>query len=1221
MLSDRNKMATNYRHMSIASAVAIWVLALTGAVAAIGWTVAFPNQAFADERVPVAYAYSEWQRTGEGPAGDEQSAAAVFIEAQPRPESGDGYWALGPVYDGEPIPWRSEDVFKVKVCEGVSPKSIATWFDSIPTYNKIDVDLSEMDTTNLESASGAFTDCSSIASVALPAQTPSKAVDCSSMFEGCDLLSSVEFGGFGNASLSNAESMFKGCARLKEIDLSNANTEDAASMTGMFQGCSNLAKISVGAHFAFAGKGSGVFKGVGGPWSTEDASGTYETLDDIPQGVAAVYVRKASEGINAYLLPSTGEGDDSVLSIRTGYREPAEGEVYLGAVGEDFVPWSRQHSGRKYNVVKFENEVAPTSTRSWFEDPGMGGVEDSIRFENLGLFDTSRVTDMSYMFSNCDLPADFDFSALNTSNVESMERMFYFSDIKDLDISRLDTSHVKNLSWFLGGSLPKGFDKLDVSSATDISGLFQGERAYAGIDLSSFDTSKAAVMDDLFSGASLKDVDLSKLDTSSAVSMKYMFSNASLQGADLGKLKAPHVTDMSEMFYSADLSGIDLTGFDTSNVADMSKMFYSSNLSGACVGGLNTSSATDMSEMFALAKGLESFGFESWDVSHVNNADRMFCGCGDLASVSFEGASFTKHCCFRSMFAICEKLAQVNFGDMQREDWLGGVERMFYECGTLSTIRVGAGFDAPGVVPRGTWKSASTGKLYRNDTLPTGIADTYSFEDARTYSFASLSKETGELRITSEEPESGGGLSVYSVSEQGYETADEAPWADKRASITTVVVESTGKVSSMANWFNGCENLTSVDLAGIDSTNLTSIEGFCEGCRSLRSVVVGPDYASNKLGTAARAFKGCKSLSEVPTQVLASESGISGYCYLSDISETFASCTSLESVDFSACGISNVRKMAGLFDKCSNLKRVVFPEGCQAYSASDMSRMFRMCASLTDIENLSYFNSSGSVTCDEMFRGCSSLEQLDLSSLNTGQRSMKRMFHGCTSLNKISVGTDFCFTSYRRKGGSEFPDGIWAREGATDIAYMSNSIPSWTAATYVRVSDPTEFNVVSLYGEGTSSEVTQTSQVTVDENGVATLEVDYDFSNYTASNEVNLNDDYQAAKSKTLNRRRISKQKVRKVAANWRITEINIGSKVTSIDAYAFSEAPSVWRLNVKSPALKTPDSVYGCLWGSNISSVMVKFSKKAAKKARSSKAKVVNAFNWYSGYSVAWAA
>ena len=1185
------------------------MLALVGVIAITGWAVA-PNTAFADERTPVAYAYSEWRGTGEGVSGDEQAAAAVFVEAQPRPETGDGYEALGPVYDGEPIPWRSEDVFSVKVCAGVSPKSIASWFDSLPRYHNVAVDLSEMGTANLEDASRAFAECSSITSIVLPVQTLSGTVDCSSMFEGCERLSSIDFNGFGSALLSSAESMFKDCVCLKELDLSNMNTEGATSVARMFKGCANLVKVKVGVHFIFADKGSGVFEGVGGPWSTEDGATTYETLADIPQGVAAVYVHKASEGINAYLLPSTGEDGDSVLSIRTGYRNPKEGEVYLGAVGEDFVPWSRQHSGRKYDVVRFENEVVPVNTRSWFEEPGMSSGQGLIRFENLERLNTSSVEDMSYMFSDCTLGADLDLSVLDTSNVVNMERMFYFSDIKDLDISKLDTSHVENLSWFLGGSLPKGFDALNVSSAIDISGLFMGRCAHAGIDLSNFDTSKARVMDHLFSGASLKDIDLSKLDTSSAVSMKSMFSGASLQGADLNKLRAPLVTDMSEMFYSADLSGVDLTGFDTSHVTDMSRMFYWSNLSGAQVGGLNTSSATRMNEMFALTTGLESFDFENWDVSHVGSAFSMFYECGDLASVSFAGASFTKHCSYTNMFANCKKLTQVNFGDIRRDDSPGGVEDMFYGCEALSTIQVGAAFDAPDVVPQGTWKSTSTGKRYRSDTLPNGVADTYTLEDVRTYSFASLNRETGELRITREEPEGGERLSVYSVSEQGYETADEVPWADDRANIRTVLVESTGKVTSMANWLNGCDNLVSVDLTGLDASSLTSIEGLCEGCASLKSIVVGADYKNNKLGTAARAFKGCKSLAEAPIQVLASNCDILDYCYLSNISEAFSSCASLESVDFTECDISSVRNMAGLFDKCTKLKRVVFPDGRQAWSASVMSRMFRMCTSLSDIENLSYFNSDGGVTCDEMFRGCSSLEQLDLSALNTGNRGMKRMFHGCTSLNKISIGTDFCFTSRGRKSGSEFPNGIWAREGATDVAYFSNSIPSWTAATYVRVNDPAGFNVISLYGEGTSSEVTQTSQVTVDENGVATLEVDYDFSNYTASSEVNLNEDYQAARSKTLNKSHISKRKVRKVAANRRVTTVNIGSKVTSIEPYAFSEAPSVYVLNVKSPALKTWGSVHGCLYGSNVTNVWVSFSNRAARKARSSVAKVVNAFN-----------
>ena len=75
-----------------------------------------------------------------------------------------------------------------------------------------------------------------------------------------------------------------------------------------------------------------------------------------------------------------------------------------------------------------------------------------------------------------------------------------------------------------------------------------------------------------------------------------------------------------------------------------------------------------------------------------------------------------------------------------------------------------------------------------------------------------------------------------------------------------------------------------------------------------------------------------------------------------------------------------------------------------------MSGMFRGCSSLTSLD-LSSFNTSSVTGMNNMFANCSSLTSLDLSNFNTSKVSgTYQMFVGCTSLNHLDI-SNFTFNA------------------------------------------------------------------------------------------------------------------------------------------------------------------------------------------------------------------
>ena len=145
-------------------------------------------------------------------------------------------------------------------------------------------------------------------------------------------------------------------------------------------------------------------------------------------------------------------------------------------------------------------------------------------------FNTSNVTNMSYMFISCRGLSSLDVSSFNTSNVTNMGNMFSScSGLTSLDLSNFDTSKVTNMK-----------------------SMFQSCSKLTSLDLSSFNTSKVTTMSGMFESCSgLTSMDISSFDTSNVTTMSGMFYNCSgLTSLDLSSFNTSKVTNMDRMFYN-----------------------------------------------------------------------------------------------------------------------------------------------------------------------------------------------------------------------------------------------------------------------------------------------------------------------------------------------------------------------------------------------------------------------------------------------------------------------------------------------------------------------------------------------------------------------------------------------------------------------------------------------------------------------------------------------
>ena len=228
-----------------------------------------------------------------------------------------------------------------------------------------------------------------------------------------------------------------------------------------------------------------------------------------------------------------------------------------------------------------------------------------INFNNN--FNTSKVTNMFYMFSGCSSLTSLDISSFNTSNVTNMAYVFNeCQSLTSLDLSNFNTSKVTDMGTMFRLCVSLTFLNLksfNTSNVLNMFGLFMACSSLTSLDLSNFNTSKVTDMYGMFSGCSLlTNLDLSNFNTSNVTDMQNMFLNcSSLTSLDLSNFNTSSVTNMSSMFMScSSLTELDLSNFNTSKVTNMSWMFNDCSSLTTTINIMNAN-VTDYSNMFRLA--------------------------------------------------------------------------------------------------------------------------------------------------------------------------------------------------------------------------------------------------------------------------------------------------------------------------------------------------------------------------------------------------------------------------------------------------------------------------------------------------------------------------------------------------------------------------------------------------------------------------------------------
>ena len=431
--------------------------------------------------------------------------------------------------------------------------------------------------------------------------------------------------------------------------------------------------------------------------------------------------------------------------------------------------------------------VAPANMEYWMQG------NKSLKTADLTGLKMSQVTTMYRMFADCTAMTSVNFGEnIDTSNVTSMYDVFSncqsLTTIENLD--KFDTSNVTTMMgmfWQCFSITSLDLSSFDTANVTEMPGMFTDCKKLTNITFSeNFDTGKVTAMYSMFSGCrSLTSLDLPKsFDTSSLKNATHMFQDCtSLTSLTLPEsFDTSNATEMQYMFYGCtSLTSLTLLeSFDTSNVNNMEFMFYkcSSLESLNLPESFDTSSVTNMQYMFQFCTSLTSLTLpDKFDTSKVTNMYAMFNNCTALTELNLPKSFNTTNVKnMYAMFAGDSALEQITLGDQFYVQNATDLSAMFSGCSNLATIDGNLIF-ASGEGEENQNKATTMASMFNQCSALKRVPFTYEGEIVQ---FPAL--------------------------------------------------------TTMANMFSGCQNLTSIDMGGWQMQDLTNTSSMFKDCSALETL-------------------------------------------------------------------------------------------------------------------------------------------------------------------------------------------------------------------------------------------------------------------------------------------------------------------------------------------------------------------------------------------------
>lgn len=251
-----------------------------------------------------------------------------------------------------------------------------------------------------------------------------------------------------------------------------------------------------------------------------------------------------------------------------------------------------------------------------------------------------------------------------------------------------------------------------------------------------------------------------------------------------------------------------------------------------------------------------------------------------------------------------------------------------------------------------------------------------------------------------------------------------------------------GKATSISNMFSGCSNLRSVNVNGWDTKNITEANNLFQGCEAIKSVDMS-NWVTTKLETVSFMFQNCSNLQTVNFSEWVTDKVTNMMCL-------FQNCYSLADVDISNWNTAKVTNMGYMF---ANIQKIPTID-LSRWDVSSVTSTLGMFAYATGIERILMgdWSQAKLTNTSGMFQGCTTLTTVDVSTMNMNNvNNMSNMFQDCNRLSVIDVSrwnTENCINMaslFQACYAVETLDvSNWSVDRVTDMTYIFYECKSLT---------------------------------------------------------------------------------------------------------------------------------------------------------------------------------
>lgn len=203
----------------------------------------------------------------------------------------------------------------------------------------------------------------------------------------------------------------------------------------------------------------------------------------------------------------------------------------------------------------------------------------------------------------------------------------------DLYLARLQRSIAFANDDYESNDLLPSIGIWDVSRVQDFRQLFSSQRnpnaSIFNEDISSWDTSRATDMSDLFWGATNFNGNISPWQVSRVRSTRGMFAHATMFDKDLSSWDVSSVETMRGMFYNASSFNGSVNGWNTSSLTDLRATFHGASSFNNALLSWDVSGVLNMRELFYNARRFDQ-DLSTWNVRLVEDFGRLFQGAAQF---------------------------------------------------------------------------------------------------------------------------------------------------------------------------------------------------------------------------------------------------------------------------------------------------------------------------------------------------------------------------------------------------------------------------------------------------------------------------------------------------------------------------------------------------------------------------------------------------------------